>query len=629
MALLSKNKNLTTSYQTLHTGSAGNQTAVHSLTFTNNTASSVTFDLTFYSIADNATYQLATTQAISSYKTYTWPKPINMATGDYIQAKASSNSAIVINVSYYESTTTVSGFTIKGTWSSSLGYAVNDIVLYNGISYVAIQAGTNQNPYTETAYWQKFSDMGATGIPGASGITGYTGATGATGVQGASGIGATGLQGSSGASGATGTQGASGVGATGLQGLSGASGASGATGTQGASGIDGATGATGSQGIQGASGVNGNHGATGPQGLTGLPGATGYGATGTHGASGVGATGLQGPIGATGVQGPTGGASGPEGASGASGATGVQGVQGASGSISSWTYISGATQLNSGIQYITNTNAGPFTVSLPTSPTTGLITAIADGGNFSTNNLTIDPGINTIEGTSGNFIIDVANVQTNFVYDGTTWKVYANVGQSGATGIHGATGATGTAGTNGTNGATGLTGATGSTGLTGATGATGVINLSSNNTFTGVQTYSGTSSNLSSIYTNSAEKVTLTNTQFTGTVAFYVTDQSILYSTLAATGLWTINFTGNGSSMNSLLSVGQSITCAVLVTQGSTPYYNSAVNIDNTSSGVTTKWLNGAAPTYGNANSVDLYSYTILKTASGNYTVFASQIKYS
>jgi hypothetical protein len=39
------------------------------------------------------------------------------------------------------------------SWSSSTAYAVGDQVLYNAVLYVAIQAGTNQNPATQTSYW--------------------------------------------------------------------------------------------------------------------------------------------------------------------------------------------------------------------------------------------------------------------------------------------------------------------------------------------------------------------------------------------------------------------------------------------------------------------------------------------
>jgi hypothetical protein len=75
------------------------------------------------------------------------------------------------------------------------------------------------------------------------------------------------------------------------------------------------------------------------------------------------------------------------------------------------------------------------------------------------------------------------------------------------------------------------------------------------------------------------------------------------------------------------MSNGQSITITHLVTQGSTAYYNSAVTVDGSS--VTPKWSGGSAPTSGNVNSVDAYTYTLVKTGSGSFTVFASQTKYA
>ncbi len=39
------------------------------------------------------------------------------------------------------------------TWSSSTTYAAGDAVLYNAVLYVATQASTNQNPATQTSYW--------------------------------------------------------------------------------------------------------------------------------------------------------------------------------------------------------------------------------------------------------------------------------------------------------------------------------------------------------------------------------------------------------------------------------------------------------------------------------------------
>jgi len=125
-----------------------------------------------------------------------------------------------------------------------------------------------------------------------------------------------------------------------------------------------------------------------------------------------------------------------------------------------------------------------------------------------------------------------------------------------------------------------------------------------------------------------AETVTIAATAATGTVNFDVSTQSILYYTSNASANWTLNIRGSSSvTLNSIMSTGQSVTVTHLVTQGGTAYYNSAVTVDGSS--VTPKWSGGTAPSAGNANSVDVYTYTLIKTGSGSFTVFASQTRYA
>jgi hypothetical protein len=139
--------------------------------------------------------------------------------------------------------------------------------------------------------------------------------------------------------------------------------------------------------------------------------------------------------------------------------------------------------------------------------------------------------------------------------------------------------------------------------------------------------FQGSSSALAAILTNAAEVVTVSATAATGTINYYLTSQSILYYTSNASANWTVNFAGSsGTTMNSIMSVGQAITVAFLVTQGSTAYYNNAVTIDGAS--VTPKYQNGGAWVSGNPSSIDCYIYTIIKTASATYTVLASQTQY-
>jgi hypothetical protein len=324
-----------------------------------------------------------------------------------------------------------------------------------------------------TGFTGATGSTGPQGIQGASGSTGLTGATGATGVQGASGstgLGATGSTGAQGASGSTGLTGPTGeqgptgltgatgstgaqggvglTGATGTQGASGASGASGATGAtgvQGASGSTGVQGASGASGASGATGVQGASGSTGPTGATGSTGPAGStGSTGVQGASGSsgasGATGIQGASGSTGVQGASGstgfqGASGSTGTQGASGSTGLTGATGSTGPVlTTYKNISGATGIVSGEAIIANTISGSFTVTFPSSPTTGDAIRIVDGWDFSTNNLLINPSGKSFENYSDTLALNATGVEVIFAWSGQTWKVYPTLGKKGATG---------------------------------------------------------------------------------------------------------------------------------------------------------------------------------------------------
>lgn len=154
-----------------------------------------------------------------------------------------------------------------------------------------------------------------------------------------------------------------------------------------------------------------------------------------------------------------------------------------------------------------------------------------------------------------------------------------------------------------------------------------MLSTSTANTFTALQTFSGSSSVAAQKLTNAKEVCTVSATAATGTINFDVTTQSVLYYTSNASANWTVNFRGSsGTSLNTLMDTGESMTVVFLVTQGSTAYYNSAVQVDGSS--VTPKWQGGTAPTAGNASSIDAYSYTIVKTGSAAFTVFAAQVQF-
>jgi hypothetical protein len=157
---------------------------------------------------------------------------------------------------------------------------------------------------------------------------------------------------------------------------------------------------------------------------------------------------------------------------------------------------------------------------------------------------------------------------------------------------------------------------------------TGDVTLATAQTFTGTKTFSGTSSTQAIVLNDAAEVATVSATAATGTIAYDITTQSVLYYTSNASANWTVNFrASSGTSLNTLMSTGQSMTVAFLVTQGSTAYYNSAVQVDGTTSGVTTRWL-GGAPTAGNASGIDSIRYLIIKTGSATFTILASVTQF-
>jgi cytoskeletal protein CcmA (bactofilin family) len=317
----------------------------------------------------------------------------------------------------------------------------------------------------------------------------------------------------------------------------------------------------------------------------------------------------------------------------------------------------------------------------PSSVTTGSVTSSGTiSGPLTTSNATITGGtINnttvgattatTVRGTvitaTTGFSGDLTGNVTGNVTGNLTGNVTASSGTStvnnlvingtvSGTGIPGAGTVTSVSGTGTVNGIT-LTGTVTSTGsltlggtlsnvslttqVTGtlpvANGGTGATTLAganipvttAANTFTNTQTFSGSTSAFGVVLNDAAEVATVSATAATGTINYDITTQSVLYYTSNASANWTVNFrASSGTSLNTALATGQSVTVAFLVTQGSTAYYNNVVQVDGSS--VTPKWQGGTAPAAGNASGIDVYVYTIIKTASATFTVLASQTQF-
>lgn len=160
--------------------------------------------------------------------------------------------------------------------------------------------------------------------------------------------------------------------------------------------------------------------------------------------------------------------------------------------------------------------------------------------------------------------------------------------------------------------------------LTGTTLASNVVASS----LTSVGTLSSLTINGVTTIKHVLETGTFSATAATGTINYDVQTQAVLYYTSNASGNWTLNFRGaSGTSLDSIMATGQTLTVTFLVTQGATPYYASAHQVDGNS--VTPKWQGGTAPGAGNASGVDIYTYTIAKTGSATFAVFAAQTRFA
>ena len=80
------------------------------------------------------------------------------------------------------------GFNFRGPFDNSASYAINDVVTYNGSSYVATVASQGgSTPDVNTADWSLMAQQGAAGPAGAPGSAGPTGPSGPTGPTGPAG----------------------------------------------------------------------------------------------------------------------------------------------------------------------------------------------------------------------------------------------------------------------------------------------------------------------------------------------------------------------------------------------------------------------------------------------------------
>jgi len=82
---------------------------------------------------------------------------------------------------------------------------------------------------------------------------------------------------------------------------------------------------------------------------------------------------------------------------------------------------------------LADTSGGVWTLTLPSSPGVGDLVRVLDGSDWATNNLTVARNGSTVEGDAADLVMNIGGVSVDFVYDGSTWQVYAQVGVSSGT----------------------------------------------------------------------------------------------------------------------------------------------------------------------------------------------------
>jgi hypothetical protein len=123
------------------------------------------------------------------------------------------------------------------------------------------------------------------------------------------------------------------------------------------------------------------------------------------------------------------------------------------------------------------------------------------------------------------------------------------------------------------------------------------------------------------------EKINVTATALGANLTVDILDGAVTYLTSNATANSTLNIRGNSTVLlDTVMTTGQSMTTVVMVTNGSTGFRIANLQIDGTA--VSPKWAANTVPT-ANTNSIDVYAFTMIKTASNTYTVLGSKTQFA
>jgi len=128
------------------------------------------------------------------------------------------------------------------------------------------------------------------------------------------------------------------------------------------------------------------------------------------------------------------------------------------------------------------------------------------------------------------------------------------------------------------------------------------------------------------------EKGNYLTTGWASSVGYDVLDQTILYNNTSSAGTFYVSIRGNSTSVplsQILKDIGDTITCVYIIVCSNAAHYCTSVEVDGTTTGVTTFWQGGAPPTAGIAGTRNVYTFTVMKvSATPTYQIFASLVDF-
>lgn len=128
---------------------------------------------------------------------------------------------------------------------------------------------------------------------------------------------------------------------------------------------------------------------------------------------------------------------------------------------------------------------------------------------------------------------------------------------------------------------------------------------------------------IQSVFYSPSENINISATAANSNINFNVLTQGMLWYSNNATGSWTLNVRGNSTvRLDQAMSAGQSFTISFMANIGSGLFFQSAFQIDGAAH--TPKWQNSIVPAAGIANTIDIYSFSVMKKAANSFAIFGS-----